>query len=95
MSEQAFRRDLGRRLRGYRTQAGLSQAVVAGKIGASRPSYNSIERGRQGISAYRLGQLSHLFDVTADALIRGPIPTAQSIKATRPPVLTRILRALR
>jgi transcriptional regulator with XRE-family HTH domain len=95
MSEQSFRRDLGMRLRGYRTQAGMSQAIVAEKIGVSRTNYVTVETGRQGLSAYRLGQLSHLFGVTADTLIRGPIPTPQSIQRTRPPVLARILRALR
>jgi transcriptional regulator with XRE-family HTH domain len=91
----AFWRDFAARLRGYRTQTGLSQATVAQRIGMSRTSYVNIEAGKQRVDAYRLGQLAHLFGVTADALIRGPIPTPQAIQQTRPPILSRILRALR
>jgi transcriptional regulator with XRE-family HTH domain len=93
--EDAFRRDLGMRLRGYRTQAGLTQQAVAEKVGVSRPTYVNIEAHGEGVSAYRLGQLAHLFGVTADALIRGPIPPSKKVPVQRPPLLTRIVRAFR
>ena len=58
----ARRAAVGRRMRGLRKRAGLSQAAVAEAAGLSRPFYLRVEAGRRTLS------LDNLFAI-ADALM--------------------------
>jgi transcriptional regulator with XRE-family HTH domain len=94
-NEQAFYRHAGQRIRFHRLRMGLTQQVLGDRTHIGRPTLAYIEAGRQRIDAYRLGQLAHVFGVTADELIRGPVPEAfPRLIRSRPGLLSRLRKAL-
>lgn len=97
-AEQNFYRDLGQRIRYHRRRLALTQQMISDRTRIGRPTVAFIEAGRQRVDAYRLGQLAHIFGVSADELIRGPVPDAVTMPASRrrrPGLLTRLRKALR
>lgn len=70
--EQAFRDQLGKRLHLRRTWLGLSQADIGRKAGVSRNFISAIERGTQGLDAWRLWLVADAIGVTLDWLLYGP-----------------------
>lgn len=93
--ETAFYRHAGQRIRAHRRRIQMTQVDCAARIGISRPSLANIEVGRQRIDGYRLGQLAHVFGVTVDDLLRGPIPDDVALLRKRPGLLARLARAFR
>ena len=71
MADSQERREIARRLRAAREQAGLSQGQVAAQLGVHRPTVSEIEAGKRRVSAEELGQLAELYDVGIDWLARG------------------------
>lgn len=67
------RLDVGNRLRQKRTLLGLSQDVVAEKIGLTQKYYADIERGSCGMSIETLISLGKTLDMTLDYIIHGKL----------------------
>ena len=63
-----FYAEIGRRLRLAREAAGLTQDLLAGRVGLSRTSVTHIERGRQKVLAHTLWDLSVAVGVVASEL---------------------------
>jgi transcriptional regulator with XRE-family HTH domain len=59
----------GTKIRGYRNQAGLSQAEVGEKLGVSFQQVQKYERGTNRINGERLNQLADLFGCTVPDLL--------------------------
>ncbi|WP_081888330.1 helix-turn-helix transcriptional regulator [Verrucomicrobium sp. BvORR034] len=64
MPEDAPTQLLARRLRSAREQSGLSQEVVASRLGLKRPAISEIEAGRRRVRADELALLSELYNVS-------------------------------
>lgn len=58
VSEQDYRRQIGKRVRLVRIGLDLSQDEVAAKAGVTRNFVSAIERGAQGLDAWRLRLLA-------------------------------------
>lgn len=61
--------EFGRLLREHRTQARLSQQVVADRVGLSRTSITNIEIGRQHIPLHMLYELASAVSTTPENLL--------------------------
>lgn len=70
--ERTLRSQVGRRLYLRRVWLGLVQQEVADKAGVSRNFVSAIERGAQGLDAWRLGLIADALDVALDWLLNGP-----------------------
>ncbi len=70
--EQTFRNQLGRRLNARRNWLQLSQDDIANKAGVTRNFVSAIERGAQGLDAWRLHLVADAVGVTLDWLLFGP-----------------------
>ncbi len=57
-----------------RTQRGVSQSVVAEKLGLSRQSYMAIERGKRELTLGEFQKISEFFAVTLEDFERGELP---------------------
>lgn len=71
-SEEALRRDVGRRLRFRRFWLGLSQDELARRAQVTRNFVSAIERGAQGLDAWRLWAAADVLGVTLDWILAGP-----------------------
>ena len=67
-----LRSQVGRRLYLRRVWLGLAQREVADKAGVSRNFVSAIERGAQGLDAWRLGLVADALGVTLAWLLSGP-----------------------
>ena len=71
---------VGAKLRSVRISAGVSQAVVAARVGLTRSSVANLEAGRQHISLYHFALISRALDAEfSDLLPSVPAPRANSI----------------
>lgn len=82
--EHDRRRQVGRRLHLRRTWLRLSQQDVADKAGVTRNFISSIERGAQGLDAWRLGLVADAVGVTLDWLLSGPDDAVTAPEPGRP-----------
>jgi transcriptional regulator with XRE-family HTH domain len=71
-SEAAFRRDVGRRLFIRRSWLRLSQDEVAQRAQVTRNFVSAIERGAQGLDAWRLWAVADALGASLDWLLAGP-----------------------
>ena len=73
MARQSFNNwpGVGGRVVALRTQAGLTQEALAEQMGISRSALNLKEHGDRAFSLEEIIQLSDLFDITIDEMIRG------------------------
>ena len=65
--------ELGNQIRRYRSERGMSQDDLAGKIFVSRQTISNWENDRTYPDVQNLLLLSNLFDVTIDQLIKGDL----------------------
>lgn len=70
----AFYIEFGRRLRKARTDAGLSQDLVAKRVGLSRTSITNIELGRQHVALHMLYQFASTLGVQPMTLLPTEFP---------------------
>jgi transcriptional regulator with XRE-family HTH domain len=63
------RKIVGRNIRAYRTEAGLTLEKLAEKAQLSWPYLSEIERGRENISLDKLAQLAQALNVTLSKLV--------------------------
>jgi DNA-binding XRE family transcriptional regulator len=61
------------KVKDFRIKNNLSQEQVSKAIGVSRPTYTSIESGKQELSAIEAQKLSSFMGITIDELITGNI----------------------
>ena len=71
-SEPAMRRQIGRRVYMRRVWLGLNQQEVADRAGVTRNFVSAIERGAQGLDAWRLWALADGLGGTLAWLLTGP-----------------------
>ena len=64
VTEDDYRRHIGRRPRIVRTALGLNQGDLAIKAGVTRNYISATERGAQGLDTWRLRQLADALGVT-------------------------------
>ena len=64
----------------FRIKKGLSQEQVAQVIGVSRPTYTSIEAGKQKLDLDEAQKLAKLFGIGVDELLSGAIPNIEKYK---------------
>jgi transcriptional regulator with XRE-family HTH domain len=67
--EAGYRRRVGRRLLVRRTVLGLSQQQVATAAGVTRNFVSAIERGDQGLDAYRLLKVAGALSIALSDLL--------------------------
>ena len=67
----AYRRAVGRRLRTARVVLNISQQEVADAAGCSRNFVSGIERGAQGVDAYRLSLVATALRMRPRTLMEG------------------------
>ena len=68
------------KIKELRNNGGLSQEQVAKAIGVSRPTYTSIESGKQELSLDEAKKLATLFGIGVDELSSGNISNLQKYK---------------
>jgi transcriptional regulator with XRE-family HTH domain len=71
-TDTELRRQVGRRAYVRRVWLELSQQEVADKAGLTRNFVSAIERGAQGLDAWRLWALAEALGGTLDWLLTGP-----------------------
>ena len=64
----------------FRVKKGLSQELVAKAIGVSRPTYTSIEAGKQTLDIEEAQKLANLFAIGVDELLSGNISNIAKYK---------------
>jgi DNA-binding XRE family transcriptional regulator len=79
VTPSAFYEDFGRRCRSARARAGLSQEVVAKRLGIARSGYGRIESGAYGTTVARWNCLAAMFDVQPAELWPGGIAACLSV----------------
>jgi transcriptional regulator with XRE-family HTH domain len=62
-------RNLGRRIRGLRKEAGISQNRLAEMLGVSRPTITQMETGERKVSIDELVRLSEIFDLSIEGML--------------------------
>lgn len=82
MTKQDLQATLGRNLRRYRTEQGLTIEQLAEKAGISITFYSNLERGNKMLSVETLRRLSNVLCVSIDALLsdREPDERTKSIE---------------
>ena len=61
--------EIGEKIRGLRTKAGISQLKLAGLLGVSRPAISQIENGERKVSASEMDRLAGIFNVSINSLL--------------------------
>jgi transcriptional regulator with XRE-family HTH domain len=72
VDESTLRQQVGRRVYLRRVWLDLTQQEVADKARVSRNFVSAIERGTQGLDAWRLWRIADALDGTLDWMLRGP-----------------------
>ena len=67
--------EFGQRIKEQRTKMGLTQEELAFRLNIGHIHMNSIECGRKGCSIDLILELSELFNVSTDYLLKGQINT--------------------
>ena len=67
--------EVGKRIKGLRAEAHMSQDDLAARVYVSRQTISSWENGKTYPDIQSLLLLSEIFDVTADSLIKGDVET--------------------
>jgi transcriptional regulator with XRE-family HTH domain len=62
-------RNLGRRIRGLREEAGISQNKLAQMLGVSRPTITQMETGERKVSIDELVRLSEIFNLSIESIL--------------------------
>jgi transcriptional regulator with XRE-family HTH domain len=80
--QDAFYAEIGRRVRGARERAGLTQEALAARVGLSRTSLTNIERGRQKMLLHTLCGIAQATGVKParllpDVLERANLPSGE------------------
>jgi transcriptional regulator with XRE-family HTH domain len=71
-------KNLAERIRGLREEFDLSQDYLAQKLGLTRSAISQIENGKRSVQSDELAKIAELFQVTADALLKGEEGYAKS-----------------
>ncbi|WP_227270982.1 helix-turn-helix domain-containing protein [Roseobacter weihaiensis] len=64
-----IRHTFGNNLKHYRTQANMSQAALAVKMGIDRAHVSAMERGQQNVTIVTLWHVAQALDVEPSALL--------------------------
>jgi transcriptional regulator with XRE-family HTH domain len=83
-TEAALRRQIGRHLHIRRTWLELTQSEVAQRAKVTRNFVSAIERGVQGLDAWRLWAVAEALGVTLDWLLAGPDERLTAPASARP-----------
>ncbi len=69
-----IKKQIGARLRKLRLENGYTQEKISEMLGISQKHYSEVERGLVGLGLGHLVQISELFSVSLDYLIKGVEP---------------------
>ena len=72
--------EFGQRIKELRTMKGLTQEELAYRLNIGHVHMNSIECGRKGCSIDLILELSELFNVSTDYLLKGQVNTTGEMK---------------
>ena len=78
MTELEIKKQMGKRLKDIRLIRRLSQEQVAAICGVTFQQVGKYEKGKNGISSYRLLQLCHGLNVSESYFLKGLIPELQN-----------------
>ena len=78
MTELEIKKQMGKRLKDIRLIRRLSQEQVGAICGVTFQQVQKYEKGRNGISSYRLLQLCHGLNVSESYFLKGLIPELQN-----------------
>lgn len=67
-------------IKSLRANRGLSQSVVAEKLGLSRQSYMTVERGARELTLQEAGKLCELYGITIEELSKATTPQYEKYK---------------
>lgn len=70
MNTETIHSRLGENLKKIRTKKGMSQGIIASKIGADRAYISGIENGKRNLTLSTLDKLASALGVKVDELIR-------------------------
>ncbi|MDO5401237.1 MAG: helix-turn-helix transcriptional regulator [Eubacteriales bacterium] len=79
------------RIQVLRRKSGMSQEELADRVGVSRQAVSKWESEQSTPDLERVIQLSELFDVSTDYLLRGIEPVKKEALSIRPPVIFAIV----
>lgn len=86
-------------IKGQRKKRGLTQGLLASRLGISRPTYMQIEAGRRDLTITEAQKIAELFEISLDTLLSdGKAPATTKIifektrKAVRPDTTIRITK---
>ena len=88
-----FDREVGLRLQLHRKRRGITQAVIAEKIGVPRASYANIEAGRQRVAVDILWRAAVVLNISIAALVPEPLHRASTTAAESPYMLANSVLA--
>ncbi|HEX2222990.1 MAG TPA: helix-turn-helix transcriptional regulator [Thermoanaerobaculia bacterium] len=74
VSEEAVRREVGRRIAQFRDQLGMTQGDLAERLGVTRAKVSHWERGFHAPSLAQLIDLGKVLDTRIDRLLLGDFP---------------------
>ena len=79
-ADDLFYRELGQRIRTFRTEQGLTQAALGLRLDppVTRAAIANVEKGKQRVLAHTLVQLAQILRVE----IHGLLPTVSSLRST-------------
>lgn len=79
--------NIGERIQRYRKEAGLSQEQLAARLSVSRQAVSKWETGESLPDLAKVVQMSELFGVSTDALLKGETPAepAEAAPSAAPP----------
>lgn len=82
MTEQSLAQILGVNVLKYRTLAGLSQAVLAERVGVSTAFISRVECGKKMMKVHTLYETARALNVSCDALLQteGPAANLENIR---------------
>ena len=64
-----FNKKIGKRIKKIREDKGLSQQILAERIGLNRVSLSQIENGQRTINAEEISKLAKFFNISSDILL--------------------------
>lgn len=83
MDKEKKMESLGKRIKGFRKAAGMSQEKLAELLRVSRPTLSQIENGDRKLKAEELKKLSEIFNTTADSILNPQKSPAVFVKENR------------
>lgn len=80
IDDDVLYKHLGQLIRERRTELGLTQGEVAGRIGLTRTSVTNIERGTQAVNVATLFRMAEVLEMEVSELLPRPLDARSAIE---------------